>query len=698
MLYDDVAGLSSPQYLAANAAALGMVIDESPNYLRLSDGALLGAGQSALGASSVDAIGRGDRRQRAHHRHPARHRSRRHDRGRPGRDADRRAVTATESRTLRRRSPTDCPPRAHTEHMVTRATRSPRRRTVVALAVVLAVLAGFIVRLVDIQVVNAGEHIADSLRHALGGSQTALRHPRVDRRRDRPDARRQRPPVRLPARPALNAARSTARRPTADVERRSRGRSSPVEIAEHHRPDGRGGAADRRRRARRRPRLAVRDARSAACRREQLPRARRARHARTSYFDPHPARTYPDGAVAGNLVGFMGIDGEALEGLEKTEDSCLAATNGTRRLREGQGRRRHPRHRGREQPAVDGGTLQLTINRDLQWYLQQLIGEQAQDMGAKRGGDHRRRGGDRQDPRRRGVPERSTPTTSTPPKPDDRGSRIFRDSFEPGSTFKALTAATVIDAGGQTPTVHRRRVGRRDVRQRGDASATRSITRPTPTRSTGVLIDSSNAGISKFSERVSAQTRYDYFKKFGIGGGSARRVRRRGATAGIHPVDEWDNQTFYNTAFGQGCHDDDAGARRRVRGDRERRACGCRSRSSSRARRPTARSSTPELPEPTRVDQQETTAAQMQPDPRERRAAGAATPTQIADPRLPHRRQDRHRREVRRQRRLQGGRVLHDDDRVRPGRGPAVPRRRHARRADEGKVVCGQRDRRSRRP
>jgi hypothetical protein len=58
ILYDDVAGLSSPQYLAANASALGMVIAESPSYLRLSDGALLGAGQAALGASSVDAIGR----------------------------------------------------------------------------------------------------------------------------------------------------------------------------------------------------------------------------------------------------------------------------------------------------------------------------------------------------------------------------------------------------------------------------------------------------------------------------------------------------------------------------------------------------------------------------------------------------------------------------------------------------------------
>jgi hypothetical protein len=59
ILYDEVAGLSSPQYLAANAAALGMVIDQSPSYLRLSDGALLGTGGVSFGASSVDAIGRG---------------------------------------------------------------------------------------------------------------------------------------------------------------------------------------------------------------------------------------------------------------------------------------------------------------------------------------------------------------------------------------------------------------------------------------------------------------------------------------------------------------------------------------------------------------------------------------------------------------------------------------------------------------
>ncbi|MFG6401061.1 MULTISPECIES: hypothetical protein [unclassified Microbacterium] len=58
MLYDDVAGLGSPQYLAANAAALGMVVADAPSYLRLSDGAVIGSSQPATDASSIDAIGR----------------------------------------------------------------------------------------------------------------------------------------------------------------------------------------------------------------------------------------------------------------------------------------------------------------------------------------------------------------------------------------------------------------------------------------------------------------------------------------------------------------------------------------------------------------------------------------------------------------------------------------------------------------
>lgn len=59
ILTDEISGLTSPQYLAANAAASGMVIASSPSFLRLSDSAVLGTQESSVGASAVNALERG---------------------------------------------------------------------------------------------------------------------------------------------------------------------------------------------------------------------------------------------------------------------------------------------------------------------------------------------------------------------------------------------------------------------------------------------------------------------------------------------------------------------------------------------------------------------------------------------------------------------------------------------------------------
>lgn len=56
MLTDSLAGLSSPQYLAANAAALGMVTGQAPTYLRLSDATIVGTDAGSNGTSSIDAL------------------------------------------------------------------------------------------------------------------------------------------------------------------------------------------------------------------------------------------------------------------------------------------------------------------------------------------------------------------------------------------------------------------------------------------------------------------------------------------------------------------------------------------------------------------------------------------------------------------------------------------------------------------
>ncbi len=56
ILTDSIAGLSSPQYLAANASALGMVIGQPPTFLRLSDNAVIGTAAGTNGTSAVNAL------------------------------------------------------------------------------------------------------------------------------------------------------------------------------------------------------------------------------------------------------------------------------------------------------------------------------------------------------------------------------------------------------------------------------------------------------------------------------------------------------------------------------------------------------------------------------------------------------------------------------------------------------------------
>jgi cell division protein FtsI (penicillin-binding protein 3) len=428
--------------------------------------------------------------------------------------------------------------------MTTRATRSPRRRTVVALAVVLAVLGAFFVRLVDIQVVNADEHIAQSMDKALGAERTlyGTRGAIVDQNGQTLAGSIllydcQLDPLLITQ---IDAAVAEG---TSDADPWSRISAGIAPIIGMTVEEVQKIVADA---------LAENSSSQYAKLRNGVSteQYRALVDLNVPYLAcfPHPARTYPDGAVGGNLVGFMGTDGVALEGLEKSQESCLAATDGSLSFQKGKDGVIIPGTEV-EQPAVDGGTLQLTINRDLQWYLQQLIAEQTQNMGAKSGSilvTEVATG------KIRAAAEYPTvdPNDVDAAKEADRSSRIFRGTFEPGSTFKAISAAALIDGAGQTPTSTV--IASSDERFSNGARVRDAFAHGAYEYTlTGVLIDSSNAGISRFSERLAPQARYDYLSRFGIGAGSA--IGFQGEASGtLRPVDQWDNQTVYNTAYGQG--------------------------------------------------------------------------------------------------------------------------------------------------
>jgi cell division protein FtsI (penicillin-binding protein 3) len=265
----------------------------------------------------------------------------------------------------------------------------------------------------------------------------------------------------------------------------------------------------------------------------------------------HPSRRYPNGAVAGNLIGWVDADGNAAAGLELGQDQCLASEDGEiSALHSLQDWVEIPGTEVVHKQAHDGGTLQLTIDADLQWAVQRIAEAQVQATGAqwatvtvmeaKTG---------------RLLAVADVPTvdpndpSSTPA--DDRGSRSFAAPFEPGSTFKALTAASVIDAGKADP-LSQIIAPYRYLPPNGaniNDSAYHDDERLTLT---GVLIESSNTGMSQFGERMTDRERYDDMLKFGLGATTEVGFPAE-APGDLHgDPDAWDNQTKYATMFGQG--------------------------------------------------------------------------------------------------------------------------------------------------
>ncbi|GGI48441.1 cell division protein FtsI (penicillin-binding protein 3) [Agromyces flavus] len=265
----------------------------------------------------------------------------------------------------------------------------------------------------------------------------------------------------------------------------------------------------------------------------------------------HPSRRYPNGAVAGNLLGFMDPDGNAVAGLEYSEDACLAGENGQRTwLHSLKDWVEIPGSERVLSQARQGGDLQLTIDSDLQYFVQRVAAAQVQATGAqwatvtvmeaKTG-------------RLLAVADVPTVDPNSPSSvdSDDRGSRAFTAPFEPGSTFKALTSASVIDAGKGDPTAGV--TADYQYLPSNGADITDSHGHgPTNYTMTGMLIDSSNTAMSLFGERVSDEQRYEDMLDFGLG--SVSEVGFAGEAAGdLHGGPEaWDAQTKYATMFGQG--------------------------------------------------------------------------------------------------------------------------------------------------
>ncbi|HEX9092391.1 MAG TPA: penicillin-binding transpeptidase domain-containing protein, partial [Coriobacteriia bacterium] len=157
-------------------------------------------------------------------------------------------------------------------------------------------------------------------------------------------------------------------------------------------------------------------------------------------------RTYPSGELACQILGFVGVDDKGLAGIEQQYDAILAGTPG--RVLAERDRFGRPIPGGvisHEEP-VDGNDITLTIDKDIQYQAHLELAGAVKQFAAKGGSVIV------MDPRNGEIYAMASwpyfdPNAYSEADPKAYRNRVVVDTFEPGSTIKAFTAAAAIDRG-----------------------------------------------------------------------------------------------------------------------------------------------------------------------------------------------------------------------------------------------------------
>ena len=259
-------------------------------------------------------------------------------------------------------------------------------------------------------------------------------------------------------------------------------------------------------------------------------------------------RVYPAGAVAANIVGFLGADGVPLAGLEYGMNSTLSGTPGERTYERGPGGRVIPTAVSSRVDPEAGRTVHLSINRDIQHVAQQVIADQVKRTQADSGTVVV------MNPKNGDILAMATAPTFDANAPGDfdaehRGNRALTDIFEPGSTSKVLTLAAVVDRGKGTPYTP---ITVPPVLNRGGKDFTDPV-KQGKTRMTlaGIMAKSSNIGTILAAERIGRKQLSRYIKRFGVG--RSLGLGFPGESSGYAPpVESWTATSLPTIAFGQG--------------------------------------------------------------------------------------------------------------------------------------------------
>lgn len=235
------------------------------------------------------------------------------------------------------------------------------------------------------------------------------------------------------------------------------------------------------------------------------------------YLEEDSKRYYPMGEMACQLIGITTVDGTGQAGLEQSLDKYLSGKSGVS-LSEIDGRGREISYGANEYiPAVDGGSVVLTIDSVIQSFAEKAARECMSITGAKavrviamqpQTGEIlamvNMPGYDLNDPPRNDVSSLTALMRN----------RLITDAYEPGSTFKILTSAAALDAG--LTNINESFYCSGSVKVEGGTIRCWGNPHGAQTMAE-TLANSCNPAFVELGLRLGTNTFYDYLEAFGLG-------------------------------------------------------------------------------------------------------------------------------------------------------------------------------------
>ncbi len=257
-------------------------------------------------------------------------------------------------------------------------------------------------------------------------------------------------------------------------------------------------------------------------------------------------RYHPLGPETGHLLGFVGVDGKGLEGVERSWNSKLSGEAGVRQVRRDARGHSLPGGAWVREP-VTGMPIQLTIDASIQSIAYAALAEGVRSQQAKGGSVVVLRPKDGAILAMANWPGYN-PNNFRHFKPGQWRNRAVTDLFEPGSTIKPFSVAAAISSGKWQASSH-------IYCEKGEMQvADYTIHDDHPEGwldLTGIVVKSSNIGVAKLALDIGPDPMHELLRQVGFGQRS--RIGLGGESPGIVlPPERWGPVETANIAFGQG--------------------------------------------------------------------------------------------------------------------------------------------------